>query len=121
MSSKTFKIIYWASTGLLTFLMLFSVANYFFNHEAIVNAFETLGYPVYLIYPLAIAKLLGLVAILTRKSSILKEWAYAGFFFDFILAFFAHIMVNDGDFAGALVAMIILFTSYFSEKKAFQS
>ncbi len=120
MSTKTIKIIYWISTGLLTLLMLFSAGNYFFNHEAIVNAFEALGYPTYLIYPLGIAKLLGLIAILTRKYSTLKEWAYAGFFFDFILAFFAHIMVGDGEFAGALVAMILLFASYFSEKKAFQ-
>ncbi len=113
------KIIYWISTGLLSLLMLFSAGNYFFNHEAIVGAFEALGYPTYIIYPLGVAKLLGLVAILTRKSPTLKEWAYAGFFFDFILAFFAHIMVGDGEFAGALVAMILLFGSYFSEKKAF--
>jgi len=47
----------------------------------------------------------------------LKEWAYAGFFFDFVLAFFAHFMVNDGEFAPALVALVLLFTSYGSWKK----
>lgn len=120
MSTKTLKIIFWISTGLLSLLMLFSAGNYFFNHEAIVGIFEALGYPSYLMYPLGIAKILGVIAISTRKSATLKEWAYAGFFFDFTLAFFAHIMAGDGEYSGALVALILLFASYFSEKKAFQ-
>ena len=52
----------------------------------VVESFTQLGYPAYLIYPFATAKLLGLVAIWTKKSETLKEWAYAGFTFDFLLA-----------------------------------
>ena len=119
MANKKYKVIYWVSTGLLTVLILFSAGNYIFNNEAFSEIFTTLGYPTYIIYPLAIAKLLGLLAIWTKKSKTLKEWAYAGFFFDFVLAIFAHLNVNDGAFPFPLIALILLMTSYFTEKKAF--
>lgn len=101
----------------MTALMLMSVGMYFFNHEMVSETFEKLGYPAYIVYPLAIAKLLGLLAIWTNKSKALKEWAYAGFFFDFVLAFFAHVMISDGEFGAALVALVLLLISYFSGKK----
>ncbi len=94
-----------------------STGMYFFNHAEVSKVFTTLGYPTYIIYPLAIAKLLGLIAIWTNKSKSLKEWAYAGFFFDFILAFFAHYMINDGEQFPALVALLLLAISYFTWKK----
>ena len=97
--------------------MLMSTGMYFFNHAEVSKVFTTLGYPTYIIYPLAIAKLLGLVAIWTNKSKWLKEWAYAGFFFDFILAFFAHYMISDGEQFPSLVALLLLVTSYYSWKK----
>lgn len=114
---KKFKIIYWISTGLLSALMLLSAGMYIFNNAEVSKIFETLGYPAYIVYPLAIAKILGLVAIWTGKSKMLKEWAYAGFFYDFVLAFFAHVMVGDGGFAPAMVALLLLATSYFTGKK----
>ena len=116
---KAKKTIYWIATGLLTLQMLFSVWMYFFNHEGIREAFIALGYPTYIIYPLAILKLLGLVAILTKKSEVLKEWAYAGFFFDFVLAFFAHVMVGDGQQIGAVLALIFWTVSYWFDKQLF--
>ncbi|MFK7776214.1 MAG: DoxX family protein [Saprospiraceae bacterium] len=114
---KSQKYIYWASTGLFTVMMLFSAGMYIFNHAEIVQAFEKLGHPSYIVYPLAIAKLLGLVAIWTKLSKTLTEWAYAGFFFNAVLAFFAHYMIGDGEFAPALVAIILVLTSYYFYKK----
>ena len=93
--------------------MLFSASMYFFNYEMVAETFSNLGYPTYIIYPLAIAKILGLLAIWTRKSRVLTEWAYAGFFFDFVLACAAHIAIKDGEWAASLVAIILLFVSYF--------
>lgn len=116
---KATKIIYYVAFGLFTLLMLFSTSNYFFNHSAIEEAFQSLGFPTYLIYPLAIAKLLGLVAIWTKQSVVLKEWAYAGFFFNVILAASAHINAGDGQAAGAFVALALLMTTYFLEKRVF--
>ena len=117
MNQKRNRIIYFTATGLLSALMLMSATMYFFNHEMVSETFNKLGYPTYIIYPLAIAKILGLIAIWKKKSNSLKEWAYAGFFFDFVLALSAHLYVKDGEFAPALLAIILLIVSYLSEKK----
>ena len=93
-------------------MMLMSVSMYFFKHSDIVKAFEGFGYPSYLIYPLGVAKLLGLVTIWFINNKSLKEWTYAGFFFNFVLAFFAHLMISDGEQFGALIALLLLFVSY---------
>lgn len=113
------KIIYYVSTGLITLLMLMSAGMYFFNYEEVSATFVSLGYPAYLVYPLAVAKLLGLVAIWSRLSNLLKGLAYAGFFFDFVLATAAHLAVGDGQFAPALVAIVLIVVSYFYQKKVF--
>lgn len=117
MTAKTTKLIYWIATGLLSTMMVMSGFMYFFNHAHVAEEFQKLGYPTYIICPLALAKLLGVVAILTNKNKTLKEWAYAGFFFDFVLAFFAHLYIGDGEFPGALIALVLLFVSYFFGKK----
>ena len=114
---KRTQIIYWVSTGLLCLLMFGSAMMYFFFIDPTV--FVDLGYPTYLIYPLAIAKLLGITAILTRKSELLKEWAYAGFFFDMVLAFAAHIAVQDGEWAPAALGLVFLVVSRIYENKVF--
>ncbi|KJD32716.1 membrane protein [Tamlana sedimentorum] len=114
---KTNKIIYYISTGLLTAIMLFSASMYFFKHDAISEAFKHFGYPTYIIYPYATLKLLGLIAIWSPKFKVLKEWAYAGYFFAFILAFFAHVMVNDGQQGTAIIAFVALIVSYIFNKK----
>ena len=115
---KRNKIIFYISTGLLTALMLFSVQMYIFNHDQVASMFNNFGYPAYIIYPYAVAKLLGIIAIWNPNFKAIKEWAYAGFFFAFILAFFAHYMIGDGEQTGALVALILLITSYIFNKKA---
>ena len=114
---KTTKIIYYVSTGLLTLLMLFSAGMYLFNNAEVAGMFSNFGYPTYIIYPYAVAKLLGLAAIWLIGNKTLKEWAYAGFFFAFILAFFAHVMIGDGEQMGAVLAMVFLITSYVTSKK----
>ena len=114
---KRNKIIFYVATGLLTLLMLFSISMYVFNHEEMSGMFESFGYPTYIIYPYAAAKLLGLFAIWNPNFKVLKEWAYAGFFFAFILAFFAHFMIGDGEQMGAVMAMTLLTVSYYFSKK----
>lgn len=114
---KRDKIIYYVSTGLLTALMLFSISMYFIKHEDVAAMFTGFGYPTYIIYPYAIAKLLGLIAIWIPISKVIKEWAYAGFFFAFILAFFAHYMIGDGEQMGALLAFVLLMVSYIFNKR----
>jgi len=118
---KRTKIIYRVATGLFTLLMLMGSGMYFFNHEMVAEMFTKLGYPTYLIYPLAVAKLLGLTAIWTNKSEMLKEWAYAGFVFTFILAISAHINVGDGEFIPATFALTMVLISYIYDRKIYRS
>ncbi len=114
---KRDKIIFYAATGLLTLLLLFSAGMYFFNHEEVAGMFTSFGYPTYIIYPYAVAKVLGIIAIWFIANKTVKEWAYAGFFFAFIFAFFAHIMIGDGEQMGAVIAMVLLVVSYIYNKK----
>lgn len=111
------KNVYYVSTGLLSAMMIMGAGMYFFNYSEVATAFTKLGYPTYIIYPLAVLKILGIITIWTRKSIVLKDLAYAGFFYDFILATAGHIAVNDGEFIGATVALILVITSYVSQKR----
>ena len=116
-NTKGNKIIHWISTGLLTALMTMSAGMYFFNHSMVVEAFTALGYPTYIIYPLAVAKIAGLIVLWSPKLPVLKQWAYAGFFFNLVLATSAHLMVHDGEFWAALVGLFLLGASYLSKRK----
>ncbi len=117
MDNKKKKIIYWIATGLLSALMLMSAGMYFFNNEMTTESFTKLGFPTYIIYPLAIAKVLGLIVVWANQPNALKEWAYAGFGFVYILALSAHLNANDGEFAPALIAILLLIVSYLYGKK----
>jgi hypothetical protein len=110
------KIVFYIATVVLTAIMIYSVQMYLRNPEAIADYFESVQYPRYLVYPLAIAKILGLVAIWGNFSISLKEWAYAGFFFDITLAFTAHLIAKDGGESFAIIACISLMISYFLGK-----
>ncbi len=113
MKNKTFYLI---SNSLLTIFMLISSGMYFFNSAEVGEMFTNLGYPSYIVYPLAIAKILGLIGIWLNKYKSLKEWAYAGFFFDFILALMAHIMAGIA-FVPVMIALVLLGISYFTWKR----
>ena len=54
-----------------------------------------LGYPLYFMQILGVAQLLGIAAILTSVSPTLKEWAYAGIFFNMMGAFVSHVAHED--------------------------
>ena len=117
MAATKLKTVHTITKGLLTALMLFSAGMYFMNYEMITAGFTKLGHPTYLIYPLAIAKILGVLAIWTNQSQMLKQWAYAGFFFVSVLALSAHIHVNDGEWQPALIGVVLSLVAAVSEKK----
>lgn len=112
-------LIYRIVTGLFSAMMVMGAGMYFFNYEMAAEMWTTLGFPTYIIYPLGVLKLLGLVAIWTRKSNMLKEWAYAGYVFDFLLAISAHVNAADGEYGGAAMALVLVLVSYIYDKKAF--
>lgn len=114
---KNAKLIFYITTGLFSALMLMSAGMYLFNTAEVSQSFAVLGYPSFIIYPLAIAKILGVIAIWTGRSNTLKEWAYAGFFFDALLAFQAHIIAGDGQAAPAVVVAVLVLVSYWADKQ----
>ncbi len=112
---KRNKIIYW----ILTILLMLPAAGggiveLFTNGpESVAQTLVALGYPLYLMKILGFAKILGGVAILTGRAPKLKEWAYAGFTFDFLGATASHLLV--GDFSHALfpvLFLVVLLTTY---------
>ena len=116
---RTNKIIYYAVTGLFTAHMLLTVGMYFFNNAMVSDVFVSLGFPAALIYPLAIAKLLGLVAIWTNKSRLLKELAYGGFAIDFCMAAGAHALAGEGGVVPPIVALVMVSISFIYHRKLF--
>lgn len=93
---------YWISTIWLALGMLATGALQLFKVQAEgalappgVYGITHLGYPVYFLTILGIWKILGVAALLVPKFPLLKEWAYAGFFFIMTGAIFSHIAVMD--------------------------
>src|SRR3954447_7673758 len=93
MTTKTTNLIYWISTIVFAALMIFSaVGGLQPSQQAIQLLHDGLGYPVYFIQFISIAKLIGSIAILIPGlNSSVKEWAYAGLFFDLAGAFYSGI------------------------------
>ena len=110
------KIFYWIATLLLAVLLFTSVYGYVIHNEAKQQDFVSMNYPGYLVNFLAAAKSLGIIAILANIKQ-LREWAYAGLFYIFVLAFVTHIQLGDNEYGGAVAAMALLFVSYFLGKK----
>ena len=117
--NKKDLLIYRIITVLFSALVLMGASQYFFNHEVVKGMFESIHFPTYLIYPMGVAKFLGLVAIWSNKSKTLKEWAYAGYVFNFLLAISAHLNVNDGEYIGAVIALVFVSGSYVYNRKVY--
>ena len=112
---KTERIYKWSNWVLFPGLILTGIL-YVVYYDAMVMYFNRYGYPTYLIYPLAVLKIMGSLVILFVKSHWLREIVYAGFFYNFVLAFFAHAMVGEIDpFPTIFLALLLM--SYFTGKK----
>jgi hypothetical protein len=87
--------IYWGSTVLLALGMLGAGIQELRHAPELVEAAGRLGYPDYLLTLLGVAKLAGAPVLLMQRFPHLKEWAYAGFAFDFGGAIVSHTVVGD--------------------------
>jgi uncharacterized membrane protein YphA (DoxX/SURF4 family) len=97
-NTKRNKIIYWIATIWLALGMVSTGALQLFKGktgQGGVDMIMHLGYPVYLVTILGIWKILGVLAVLVPKFTLLKEWAYAGFFFVMTGAISSHIAISD--------------------------
>ena len=93
--SKRNKIIYWVATALLAIGMLQSGIFAVLRTKQWVDIITPLGYPLYFLTILGIWKILGVIAILVPRFKLLKEWAYAGFFFAMTGALASHLAIGD--------------------------
>ncbi|MGL1900923.1 MAG: DoxX family protein [Fibrobacterales bacterium] len=98
------KTTYWVTTELLNAMMLMSVVGYLTQYDHFKEAFSLMGYPTYIILSLAILKTFGITVILIRKIDFFAHLDYACFFCNFVLAFFGHSMIGDGQYFGAVTA-----------------
>jgi len=93
---KKTKITYWIFTGLFAAFMVFSSVPDVLSNDEAVRFMTSLGYPPYFIPFIGVAKLLGVIAILVpRGFPRIKEWAYAGLFFDLIGATYSLIAIGN--------------------------
>jgi uncharacterized membrane protein len=104
---KRNKIIYWIATGFLSFGMLAGGVQQLLQIGGYVEIFTQLGYPLYLMSILGFWKILGVVAILVPKFPLVKEWAYAGFFFAMSGAAASHIAANQS-FNEVIPSLVLL-------------
>lgn len=122
MTSKTINTTYWVSTIIFAALMIFSAAGGLQpSQQAIQLIHDSLGYPVYFIQFISFAKLLGCIVILIPGLNRIKEWAYAGLFFDLIGAIYSGIAVA-GRFDPMMLSILIwivagILSYYFWHKK----
>lgn len=98
MKPKTINILYWIFTLLFSGLMVFSAIDGVKpTDQSIKFLHDSLGYPVYFIQFISIAKIAGAVTILVPGLNRIKEWAYAGLFFDLAGAIYSGIAVGGFD------------------------
>jgi uncharacterized membrane protein YphA (DoxX/SURF4 family) len=105
------KIIYWISTGWLALGMLSTGIAQLFKKETGAGGLDSLthlGYPVYFLTILGIWKILGSIAVLIPKFPLLKEWAYAGFFFTMTGAIFSHFASGSMYYLIPAVLLLVL-------------
>ncbi|TZF82648.1 DoxX family protein [Pedobacter sp. BS3] len=115
MTKKT-KIIYWVSTLWLALGMLSTGIVQLFKMKEEVQMMTHLGYPAYFLTIIGVWKVLGVTAVLIPKFPLLKEWAYAGFFFTMSGAVFSHLASGDSakDFFGPTLLLILTTVSWYS-------
>jgi hypothetical protein len=120
--TKRNKIIYWIATIWLSLGMLSTGAVQLFRVQSEgaisppgVYGITYLGYPVYFLTILGAWKILGVLAILSPKFPLLKEWAYAGFFFIMSGAIFSHIAMHDAirDIWPSLLLLVLTVVSWY--------
>jgi uncharacterized membrane protein YphA (DoxX/SURF4 family) len=114
-TEKRNKIIYWVSTIWLALGMASTGVVQLLKIKEEAEMMERLGYPLYFLTILGVWKMLGVVAVLIPRFPVLKEWAYAGFFFAMSGAVFSHTARGDDakEFFGPVLLLILTVVSWY--------
>lgn len=113
--TKRNKIIYWIATVWLALGMVSTGIVQLIKMKEEADMMAHLGYPLYFLTILGVWKLLGVVAVLVPKFPLVKEWAYAGFFFAMSGAVFSHIAADDAamELFGPVLLIVLTVVSWY--------
>jgi len=113
--TKRNKIIYWVATLWLALGMTSTGIVQLLGMKEETAFITQLGYPDYFLSILGFWKILGVVAILVPKFPLVKEWAYAGFFFAMSGALFSHFASSSAiqDYFGSVLLLVLTIISWY--------
>lgn len=113
--TKRNKIIYWIATIWLALGMVSTGIVQLMRTPEEIELMNGLGYPVYILTIIGVWKMLGSVTILIPKFPLVKEWAYAGFFFNMSGAVFSHLFVGGSaiDLFGPMLLIVLTVISWY--------
>ncbi|PXY46409.1 DoxX family protein [Flavobacterium hydrophilum] len=121
MNAKTTKIIYW--TGVILTSLWFGASGFFelTTNPIVWKITQELGYPEHFIYLLGIFKVAGVITLLIPNRLLrLKEWVFAGVFFDIIFAFFSKLAVlGFSATTDAIIAFTMVSVTYLMFRKLY--
>ena len=121
MNAKTSKIIYW--TGVILTSLWFGASGFFelTTNPVVWGITQQLGYPEHFIYLLGVFKVAGVIVLLIPNKLLrLKEWGFAGVFFDIIFAFFSKLAVlGFSQTTDAIIAFIMVSVTYLMFRKLY--
>ncbi|RFM31829.1 DoxX family protein [Chitinophaga silvisoli] len=121
MNTQTTKVIFW--TGAVLISLWFGASGFFelTGNPLVWGITQQLGYPAHFIYILGVFKLSGVVVMLTPNRLLrLKEWVFAGIFFDILFAFFSKVAVLGFPATiDAIIAFGIISVTYVMYRKLY--
>lgn len=119
MKPNTIKTTYWITTVIFALMALMDGIGGVTRQQAGIDVMNHLGYPVYFLSIVGVAKLLGAAAILQTRFRAIKEWAYAGFAFNFIGGFASRAYMGDPTFEVIfpIIMLAVMFVPYYFWKK----
>lgn len=123
---KRNKIIYWIATAWLALGMLSTGIVQLLKTKDEVDLMTHLGYPIYFLTIIGVWKILGVITVLVPKFPLLKEWAYAGFFFAMTGAIFSHFASSSAamDYFGPTLLLVLTIISWYfrpADRKTFSA
>jgi len=113
--SKKDKIIYWIATLWLALGMTSTGIVQIMKVPMEVDMMARIGYPSYFLTIIGVWKLLGVIAVLAPRFPLLKEWAYAGFFFNMTGAVFSHLFSGSEaiELFGPMLLIVLTIISWY--------
>ncbi|MFB9995450.1 DoxX family protein [Deinococcus oregonensis] len=118
-SSSTQQRLYWAALSLFSLVFIGSAILTVVDVAGSNAEYRHLGFPTWLLYPQSLAKVLGIVALLFSRSRTLKDFAFAGFLYNLLLALGGHLSQMEIDVLLPLITLGIWVFAFTMDRKMF--